>query len=217
MNVFIATPCFASLCSSNYTIKLILLTQLLQKNNIDFQIGMVNNQLTTRARNILTQQFLNTKCTHLFFIDADIDFQPNDVIKLLENPYKLSIGLYLNKCPNTQYSSVFHDPKHIKLIQDKYIEVKYGTTGFMCIERELIETIIKKGLVETYKDDEGNEAADLWCCRVVEDQYITEDYHFCYLCKKHLEVPCIADISIKLNHEGFCSYMSDPEKLFYKV
>ena len=37
----------------------------------------------TRARNVLARMFLASDCTHLLFVDADIDFSPADVFSLV--------------------------------------------------------------------------------------------------------------------------------------
>ena len=43
----------------------------------------LRDSLVTRARNKLVTEFLKTDCTHLFFIDADISFEPDDLIRVL--------------------------------------------------------------------------------------------------------------------------------------
>lgn len=54
----------------------------------------------TRARNILTAMFLASNCTHLLFVDADIDFSTDDVLSLLNameaNP---GCGVVGGACP----------------------------------------------------------------------------------------------------------------------
>ena len=37
----------------------------------------------TRARNVLVAMFLASDCTHLLFVDADIDFSPDDVFSMV--------------------------------------------------------------------------------------------------------------------------------------
>lgn len=37
----------------------------------------------TRARNVLAAMFLASDCTHLLFVDADIDFSPDDIFAML--------------------------------------------------------------------------------------------------------------------------------------
>ncbi|MBO9698145.1 MAG: glycosyltransferase [Sphingopyxis sp.] len=38
----------------------------------------------TRARNMLAAMFLASDCTHLLFVDADIDFSPDDVFSMVQ-------------------------------------------------------------------------------------------------------------------------------------
>ena len=43
----------------------------------------VRDSLVTRARNKLVTQFLESDYTHLFFVDADISFTPDDFIRIV--------------------------------------------------------------------------------------------------------------------------------------
>ena len=42
-----------------------------------------NDSLIARARNTVAAEFLKSDCSHLLFIDADIQFNPRDAIRLL--------------------------------------------------------------------------------------------------------------------------------------
>ncbi|MBL0916783.1 MAG: hypothetical protein IBJ13_15165, partial [Sphingopyxis sp.] len=37
----------------------------------------------TRARNTLAAMFLGSDCTHMLFVDADIDFSPDDIFSMI--------------------------------------------------------------------------------------------------------------------------------------
>ena len=57
---------------------------MLMKNGINFRITTLRNEsLVTRARNILSAMFMESDCTHLFFIDSDIEFDSESILRAL--------------------------------------------------------------------------------------------------------------------------------------
>jgi hypothetical protein len=70
--------------------------ELLEKFNIPMGIEFCrNDSLVSRARNNLVAKAMNdTKCTHILFIDADITWDPIDVLKLLLSDKCLCGGVY---------------------------------------------------------------------------------------------------------------------------
>lgn len=82
--LFFGAPCYGSLTNSNFAQSMANLTTLCTQHNIYLQMYLLNNEsLITRARNYIADAFLRSECTHMIFVDADIGFNPMDVIALL--------------------------------------------------------------------------------------------------------------------------------------
>ena len=210
--------------------------KLLEKNRIDCVTTFLPNQIVTRARNLLTKYFLDTNCTHLFFIDADIEWDPYDVLKLINHDKNIIIGLYPNKCYKLnnyfnnnnnklknrddfykvlEYSTTFVSSIN-KLHDNNLMEVKHGATGFMLIKRNVIEQLIDH--VDYYTDPNNMQKIyDFFNCKVINNEYLTEDYYFCHLWKEKCGGKIWCDLSICLNHEGWHSYEGNPLKSFTLV
>lgn len=217
--IFIGTPCFGAQLSCNYTSSLIRTIELLKTNGIDTEIHFLPNQIVTRARNILAYKFLSGNCSHLLFIDADIEWKPEDVLRLINHKKEICVGLYANKVyqiintenrfKQIQYSSTFFDENN-SMDSNKLMKIKHGATGFMLIERSVFHTIIE--LVTEFKY-EGFKMNDFFPCKVVEGHYLTEDYAFCQMFREKGGT-IWADLSICLNHEGWHSYQGNPLETF---
>ena len=217
--IFIGTPCFGAQVSCNFACSLIKTIDLLRKNGIDSEIHFLPNQIVTRARNILAYEFLSGNFSHLLFIDADIEWNPNDVLKLINHKKELVVGLYANKSymivdshnqfKKIQYSSTFFNENNT-MDGDKVMEIKHGATGFMLIERGVFEKIIDKAPEFKYN---GHLMNDFFPCKVVDGHYLTEDYAFCQMWREK-GGKIWADLSICLNHEGWHSYRGNPLKTF---
>jgi hypothetical protein len=90
-NVFIAMPCYGE-------IPLEVVLAIMRVGGLPFSHAIhltPGDSLVSRARNRLAADFLESDCTHLLFIDSDIVFEPEDIIRLLENG-PLEVGLREN-------------------------------------------------------------------------------------------------------------------------
>src|SRR5210317_2169360 len=98
-NIFIATPCYGGMLTDQYFLSMFKLSQTLMQHGIKFRITTLRNEsLVTRARNILTAMFLeDPNTTHLMFIDADIEFEPDSVIRMLAMDKDIIAGAYPKK------------------------------------------------------------------------------------------------------------------------
>ncbi len=104
--LFVATPMYGGQCTGPYMKSMMNLAVYCAQNGIHMQSHfMFNESLVQRARNYLTDQFMESDCTHLMFIDADIGFEPQDVMLLLAlqsedpaaDPYDIVTGPYPKK------------------------------------------------------------------------------------------------------------------------
>ena len=94
--VVILTPCYGGLCHVNYTICLIETIKIFNYFSIPLQVEFCkNDSLVSRARNNLVAKAMNCReMTHIMFIDNDISWNPNDVIKLMLDDKNLIGGVY---------------------------------------------------------------------------------------------------------------------------
>jgi|TARA_R110000868_G_scaffold274420_1_gene533851 hypothetical protein len=102
--IFIGTPMYGAQCAGTYTKASTDLAMMCAANGIGIQFYyLFNESLIQRARNYIADEFMRSDCTHLLFIDADIGFNPRDVLGLLAvnitdpDKYNVVTGLYPKK------------------------------------------------------------------------------------------------------------------------
>ena len=173
--IFIATPMYGGLCVGGYTVGLLNSVQEFMRNGMQmYYAHMMNESLITRARNTLAYDFLDTDATHLMFIDADITFNPADIISMVKADKDIICGLYPKKEINwktvaqavksgVEYQDLpsYTGSFVVNLVGDaaqatgdvnEPMEIDNGGTGFMLIKRNVFETL--KPTVPTYTNDQ---------------------------------------------------------------
>jgi hypothetical protein len=163
-SVFIASPCYGGLNHVFYTMGLLKSAQVFANNGILMYYGFTQNEsLITRGRNRLVHDFLATECTHLMFIDADIGFEPEDIVKMIDADKEIICGLYPKKeidwprvkeavmhgVPASELhqhtgSFVVNFADGAKVVETKLnepFEIENGGTGFMLIKREVFDKL----------------------------------------------------------------------------
>ena len=101
-HIFIATPCYGGQLGEPYFRSMMRLAILFNKYNIQYTVStLANESLVTRGRNTLTSFFMeNQAATHLFFIDADIEFNPEDILRMVAYDKPIVVGAYPKKAIN---------------------------------------------------------------------------------------------------------------------
>ena len=83
-SLFIALPAYDFKVSLKLAVSLARFAQVSGQHGIEIQIGSICGcSVVSRARNLLAMDMLESKCTDLLFIDSDINFQPEDVFRLM--------------------------------------------------------------------------------------------------------------------------------------
>jgi len=144
-SVFMAMPCYDSV-KVNSMLSVIKLVQQLAKSGIECGINTYKSPLIHQARNYLTSVFLTTEYTHMLFIDSDVEFEPEAVLRMMVakknivcTPYRIKAEALTEQV----YTVSFKDRKSILILAGGLVEIEAGPTGLMLIDRKVFEKIIK--------------------------------------------------------------------------
>ena len=86
---------YGGMCTSEYTQSLLNLSEAANKSEgVKLTtIFLGNESLIQRGRNTIAHHFMNLPdATHLLFIDADIKFRTEDIVKMIQADKSLIIG-----------------------------------------------------------------------------------------------------------------------------
>ena len=114
---FIATPCYGGALTEPYFRSVIKLMTFFNQHKVPLAFGTIANEsLVTRARNVLLAYFLASDYTHLMFIDADIEFQVDDILKLYAHERDVCVGAYPKKGVNWERikDTILNEPDKAK-------------------------------------------------------------------------------------------------------
>lgn len=207
--VMLATPMYGGMGNAMYFSSVLQLQNMMTANKMKlYHSFMMNESLIDRARNGLANDYL-TKCDadYLLFVDADIQFRPEDVLAMMSFEKDLICGPYPKKHINWPIiiEAVKHgkeDPAILeKLVgeyvftpldeeskMEKIIRVAEAGTGMMIIHRSVF-TKMKEAFPENfYLSDDSDvvrsgkprEMHAYFRTAIVDNRYLSEDYYFCH-------------------------------------
>jgi len=212
VNILLATPAYGGNVCAQYTESLVHTCEMLKDMKIEYTLKFINNQIVTRARNMLSHIFMNNeKYTHMMFIDADIIWNPTDILKLIQHKKECVIGVYPNKSYHWTDNVLTLNPSSKIIIKERteqLVEIERAATGFMLLTKEALKRIEKD--IDTFTLPGSSKIETLYNyfdCNVVDHDYLTEDYYFSYLYLKN-GGKLYADPSINLFHIGNHEYGS---------
>jgi len=165
--LMIATPMYGGMCTTHYFTGMIKFVGLCARIGLSFEVKTTGNEsLITKARNELAGLFMESDCTHLMWIDADTDFEPESILELLFLDKDVCTGIVphkkihwerikqvLNKDTVDQIS-----PYDMKILGNQYafigkegrietsklFEIKHAGNAFLMTKRKVYEDFVEK-------------------------------------------------------------------------
>src|SRR5690348_16893792 len=98
LHVYVCTPAYNGQVDSDYAQSLAQTAFCCPMYNVQITAGIIGNVgFIELARNIFVKKFLENEetkdCTHLFFIDGDIEFEPRAFVGLVRSGLPICAGI----------------------------------------------------------------------------------------------------------------------------
>ena len=165
--IMVCTPCHSEV-SMHYTQAVLMFQQQCMKNDILVSFTLLKSSLVTQGRNLCVAEFLNHDhdYEYLLFIDSDIDFEYDTIMKMIEADKDIISCPYPMKTIDTnkmwrrateKYETIKNKEDFLRSsymfplkLKDKnnievnkgILEVTHAPTGCMLIKRHVLEKLI---------------------------------------------------------------------------
>ena len=205
LHLVIGTPMYGGMCTSEYTDSLLKLSESCNKSGVKLTtIFLGNESLIQRGRNTIAHHFMNLPdATHLLFIDADIKFRVEDIVKMIKADKELIIGPVALKGYNWEQirmaalagdddigrtGGVFNIntlPGIEMENEETPFEIEHGGNAFMMIRRDCLQALEPQTPIYTNGGrslPDGVEIKDYFRVEINKDtnHLLSEDYFFCH-------------------------------------
>jgi len=226
-SMFLSTPCYGGLCLQKYTESILSLQVLASQVGVQLYIDTIENEsLVQRARNVAVGRFMQkSDAAYFMFIDADVHFDPQSVVRLIQSGHELSVACYPKKFVDWNQAAEAvkkGDERNMAMLSaslvvnfgaekvaivDGFAPVLDGPTGFMLIKRCVFEKMEKAYPELNCKNDHQNRDFDeyhaAFDCMIdpVSKRYLSEDYAFCRRWQQ-MGGKIYADTQTTLGHVG---------------
>lgn len=217
-HLHLGIPCYGGMISEPTMTSLLRFILLAQQVGLNWSLDtMVNESLVTRARNnLMAKMMTNAAATHFMFIDADIRFEPDAILKMMACDKDVIGGLYPKKALPVNY--VINLQPQTKIQGDIFTVDTMGT-GFLLFKKPVYEKLIAAHPETKYVDDVGLGKQyepmmySIFDCKIDErGHYLSEDWLFCRRWAA-LGGEIWAHGKVLLNHIGHYEFQGDLSKM----
>ena len=205
LHLVIGTPMYGGMCTSEYTQSLLNLSESANKSDVKLTtIFLGNESLIQRGRNTIAHHFMELPdATHLLFIDADMKFRTEDVVRMIKADKSFIVGPVALKGYNweeirqaaingeqdiNRTGGVFNINKlpGIDMVdENEPFEIEHGGNAFMMLRRDVFETLKPHTPIYTNGGrslPDGVEIYDYFRVEINKDtnHLLSEDYFLCH-------------------------------------
>ena len=210
-SIFVGIPTYDGRLSIKLAYTLAALMPMALKHGISVKLGHVSGcSIITMARNMLVDQFLQSDCTELLFIDADVIPQPEDILRLVaqSGDKDITAGMYPRRAKDKKFFLDFYVNDENDLEFDgALMRANRVGTGFMLIRSHVVEAIAAKS--EKYLGQDGvGQVASVFEFSMLDGKFVGEDYTFCDKARAE-GFKVWVDVEINLPHMGTEEFTND--------
>jgi hypothetical protein len=215
MGIMIGLPCGGGVVSEKTTVGLFNLGKTLIRNDINHGLlTLSNSSLITQARSKIANFFINnTEHDYLLFLDSDIGFESEDVIKLLSHQVPIVSGAYPMKVIPERYCVEVSQPERR---DGNLLKINGNGMGFVLIHRQVFLEIARKYpdlkyIPSDYHSDTPHTCGEIrnsyhyFAEHKSKNGFMSEDKSFFYRASQ-VGYDIWLDTSIHLNHTGYHIY-----------
>jgi hypothetical protein len=211
--VFVGLPAYDFKVSLKLAVSLARFAQAAPAHGIDIHIGSVCGcSVVSRARNLLVRDMLDSNADYLMFIDSDINFEPEHILRLMawaEDPKKGIIAAVprVRDVRKTYIADLDHDVDGSLTMNNMgLVRGKRVATAFMLIQRQVFVDMMATHPDWSYLDQRCNKQVPaVFDFKLTDEGYIGEDFLFCDRARE-LGYEVWIDPTIPLGHMGVQEY-----------
>lgn len=210
--VLIGTPSYDGKVGAFYCDSLVRTIKEAEKRDISITpVYLSYDALIQRSRNRLFKIAISQNFDDLFFIDSDIEWEPEWFFSLLERPEPVVGVALVKKTDKKELYTIKLDSEELSYSEDKkLLQVDGVGTGFLKISKFALDKLWECSEPYNY---EGEEHRMVFHTEIQNGYFLGEDF---YMCKKwhSLGYKTWIDPNYTCNHIGVKKYTGNIKEYF---
>lgn len=205
IHAYVATPAYDGKVHTDFAVSLAESCMMATAAGIRVTASVMGNgAFIDLARCNFVRLFLETDCTHLFFIDSDLKWEPRAFVGLLTAGRPVCAGVYRRRQEPETYPVRYEEDERggIQIEEGGWIKCERVPTGFLCIERKVIEEMSESAL--KIRQHGQPDVPQLFYTKITEDRaFMGEDFCWCDDYTARYKQPIWVWADFDMIHGGF--------------